>query len=1347
MTNYNNITIATTLLLSLTAGTAFAAIATARAGLNSVILNDGTASGQNAIVGGILNHADGVQSAVIGGAYNNVKTTGGKNSALFGGYKNTIENSGNNNGIFAGDNNTINNVRDRNIIVGSQRSTITGASSFDNVIIGGGDTQQGGNKIINGDNNTVIGGLANIITGDGKYYDNNSILGGHTNNITKTAKNAAIVAGNRNKVEANNSAIVGGANGHIKSTGTSSVILGGGSQGANTITGIESAILAGHGHKIEGAGTNTSAIIAGRSHTVKADDAVIIGGGEGSVGNTVDTRGENAIIAGGYGHKVNATNTGILGGHHNEITHGESVILGGSNNKIKQENSAILAGGRNEITGSYSIVSGNTNKTSGNQSVILGGNSHISSGVNSVILGGNENGTTAKDSVVFGGYDNKITAGEKNFILGGKQNRVSGTLSGAIGGVGNNISGSKSYAIGGGNTVASTVDYILGENNNIRGRYNYIIGSGNTSTQEKVYILGSNVDASGATRAVVLGDGSTAVTDAVSVGTEAAPRNIKHVKDGLISDTSLDAINGSQVTTITEKGVVNDKYIAVQRDSTQENGTAPHINAHKKHYKIGLTQEATDKIDSIETKANKNADNLSEADVTAWKNKLGVVDGVDTKVTNVSLNDKNQLTISQNNGEADLTVDLAGLKTELSDVVSTDHSVVIAGKDLEKGNVDLSVNVDGTTITKNEQGQLTANFTDTNSIETVTQGDGITVSGGTEAKNKNWIVSLSDETKATLSQVGKNKTNIEANKTAIADNSAKITKNQTAIEGNKTNIEANKTAIADNSAKITENQTAIEGNKTNIEANKTAIADNSAKITENQTAIEGNKTNIEANKTAIEKNKTALSKKLGADNMRGVLTSQSITVTGEGVSRLFKDINIEVKTEGEVADGNTQVVNGGTVKKYLDENHYTKTKTDELLNQKVNVADMNKSITGKGITVKGEGVNQLLGAVELSISDNAVTTDKIADKNVTKEKLSDDVQATLTQVTINKNNIAGNTAKITKNQTAIAGNTTQIETINNLLGKDIVDEKERQKLLKTYDVSQRGEVHTNSILTAIHNMNEEGIKFLHVNDETPNGVAPKDKVNDFDSSASGSYAIAIGARSSAEGKKSIAIGYGNTVKGNQSGAIGDPSIVEADNSYSVGNNNKILKGSDDSFVLGNNVTANVGNSVYLGANSTAVRQDSVTTGGLSKVDTATVNGITYGGFAGNTPSGIVSVGSVGKERRVQNVAAGKISAGSTDAINGSQLHQVITQLNQDNKEALKRAISGTAISSAIANLPQEYLPGRSMAAVGTAHYRGTTALAVGMSTISDNGKWILKGSVSSDFNQDTVFGGGAGYSW
>ncbi|QLB41118.1 YadA-like family protein [Mannheimia pernigra] len=159
--------------------------------------------------------------------------------------------------------------------------------------------------------------------------------------------------------------------------------------------------------------------------------------------------------------------------------------------------------------------------------------------------------------------------------------------------------------------------------------------------------------------------------------------------------------------------------------------------------------------------------------------------------------------------------------------------------------------------------------------------------------------------------------------------------------------------------------------------------------------------------------------------------------------------------------------------------------------------------------------------------------------------------------------------------------------------------------------------------------------------------------------ATGEGSIAVGKDAQATGTQSISIGTGNQVKGNNSGAFGDPSIINAENSYSVGNNNKLEAGQSDVFALGNSITQTTNNSVFLGKESAYTQGNS--TAGLVKAADANINGLTYGSFAGNSDAttGVVSVGDVNKERRIQNVAAGLISATSTDAINGSQLHSII----------------------------------------------------------------------------------------
>lgn len=362
----------------------------------------------------------------------------------------------------------------------------------------------------------------------------------------------------------------------------------------------------------------------------------------------------------------------------------------------------------------------------------------------------------------------------------------------------------------------------------------------------------------------------------------------------------------------------------------------------------------------------------------------------------------------------------------------------------------------------------------------------------------------------------------------------------------------------------------------------------------------------------------------------------------------------------------------------------------------------------------------------------------------------------------------------------------------------VVGEDGKTPLLTTYNVEGRKEVITNSVVEAIYNMNEQGIKFFHSNDGK--ATSRIERSNEIDSSASGKFATAIGAKADAAGENAIAFGYGskalrdntvaigtgNVVNAEKSGAFGDPNYIEdkAGGSYAFGNDNRIT--SKNTFVLGNGVNAKykangevdtetvtvkdkdgknttvtvpkalgatVENSVYLGNKSTAtknpgsnLKSDGTAGNTTSAGATGTVNG-----FAGATAHGAVSVGASGEERRIQNVAAGEISATSTDAINGSQLYAAtkgIADQAVGMVRALKRELEGVAAgANAAAALPQSYLPGKSMISAATGAYGSTGALAVGYSSISDNGKWVVKGQLNVNTRSKAGGGVGVGYIW
>ena len=238
--------------------------------------------------------------------------------------------------------------------------------------------------------------------------------------------------------------------------------------------------------------------------------------------------------------------------------------------------------------------------------------------------------------------------------------------------------------------------------------------------------------------------------------------------------------------------------------------------------------------------------------------------------------------------------------------------------------------------------------------------------------------------------------------------------------------------------------------------------------------------------------------------------------------------------------------------------------------------------------------------------------------------------------------------------------------------------------------------------------------------------------------ASDVRSLALGHQAKSAGYKANAIGADATANGNHANAIGSSATATGDHAQAFGAGAQAtgvrtnVFGSDAaatadySIAIGNKANASTANSIALGANST--------TRSATNVTNATVAGHTYGGFAGTSPVGSVSVGKAGEERQIHNVAAGKISADSTDAVNGSQLYSVAndlqTQINNSTPGAINNNINNLnnrvgnvekrvnkvgAGSAALAALhPLDFNPDDKWTiAAGYGHYHNANSAALG----------------------------------
>ena len=216
-----------------------------------------------------------------------------------------------------------------------------------------------------------------------------------------------------------------------------------------------------------------------------------------------------------------------------------------------------------------------------------------------------------------------------------------------------------------------------------------------------------------------------------------------------------------------------------------------------------------------------------------------------------------------------------------------------------------------------------------------------------------------------------------------------------------------------------------------------------------------------------------------------------------------------------------------------------------------------------------------------------------------------------------------------------------------------------------------------------------------IGDNAVNSVAvgARNKVTAKDATAVGQSnevtdekAVAVGTNAKALGKSTIAIGdtakadavegataIGQNAKASMknAAALGTSAQAQGASSIAIGNAAQTASGKASALAIGQGANAGEVSATALGQGASAAHANSVALGSGSQTAaavgtaSATVGGITYGsatGFAGNSPTSVVSIGSTSSPRQLINVAAGRISSTSTDAINGSQLYAAYDQL-------------------------------------------------------------------------------------
>ena len=222
----------------------------------------------------------------------------------------------------------------------------------------------------------------------------------------------------------------------------------------------------------------------------------------------------------------------------------------------------------------------------------------------------------------------------------------------------------------------------------------------------------------------------------------------------------------------------------------------------------------------------------------------------------------------------------------------------------------------------------------------------------------------------------------------------------------------------------------------------------------------------------------------------------------------------------------------------------------------------------------------------------------------------------------------------------------------------------------------------------------------------------------YEASANGNFAVAMGRNvtatgtSTAIGRHAVASNGGLAIGSQENDASNDRTTASAKGAVAIGKNTKAT--SEDAVAIGTNAQATRLNSVALGSGST-------TATGATNQGSATINGITYN-FAGATgnPNMQVSVGSTGATRQIKNVAAGEVSATSTDAVNGSQLYSVASAVKPLKYVSVNSTAAGTGSN------------------VDNDGAQGGNSIAIGPSSTVTRQNGIAIGSGAQSLSEDSV---------
>ena len=1177
--------------------------------------------------------------------------------------------------------------------------------------------------------------------------------------------------------------------------------------GANTTASGARAIALGENSIADG----VNAIAMGVSSNASNTDSMALGTLAKALGGRTVAIGWSSLanasraVAIGVDSKASGVDSMAFGSHANSS--GEKAVAIGRTS-LANATQAMAMGVQSKASGVNAIAFGANSNASNETTIAIGVNS-LASGVNTVALG---QGSKATDysAMAFGlganssgrysiaiGQDTKAAI-EHSIAMGYSANAAEAfTIS-----QGAYSEATQRAAIALGYTAKATDRdaMALGSFANASANSAVALGPHAKSTAYKSIALGADSEAgtnmfdANSTSAVFKNDAglnsevrfaasSSSIGGAVSVGKAGNERQIHNVAAGRISATSTDAINGSQLHAVLNNSGFNIQENDTPRSRINNNGVVSFKDGSLTT--ANVTKTSNDTIVKFDVKTT-NITTDGQGNVAAADNSNNVVTAGDVvktinEVRNLqmtfngnsgsavkklgeSLNIKGSnglTTVATGNGiEVKLDeatrkkIDDASSAKEVSASVSGSSAVSVIAKTPAKNKDGVEVTeyaVDLSQATKDDiKKGVDANTTvntkgltfNSNNGSTTEQklGDTVTIKGEdnitTEASGSEIKVKLNKDIKVDSVKAGE--TTINTNGLTIAGGPS-VTQSGINAAGNKITGVAAGTADTDvvnvsqlnkvvNAAKTSveagKNTTVTKTTGTNGESTYTVDAvDTSASVTSTSGALKvaAGKPTLDGN-TTITKYDIDLSDKTKADIDKGVdahntVTNKGLTFKGDnGTKTDARKLDDEVVIKG---DKNIATkASGSQVEVTLNKNIAVDSVKagDTTINNNGLIVNGGPSVTKTGINVAGNKISNVAAGTD---DTDAVNVSQLKD---VKELVGKGWNATATKK-------EGTTGEVTGTEVA---NVAPGATVNYIAGDNI-------------KLEQNG---INFTISTTKDLKAENVTAKTVNTTTIN-------LGEGDNSTPITVVSGKDAAPNLDGKTPNRMNFGGETVATLSDGLKFGANVGG--VYNAKLNSQInVKGADSNtnwseFDGGDNVMTNIDKSgnVRVGIKKN-LKVESVTANNFTAGDTVIdSNGVTIKNGPSVTKNGVDA-----GNKHITNVAPGRIAADSTDAVNGSQLHEVkadmnnkITKLSGQVNKLGKRVNAGAASALAASQLPQASIPGKNMVSVAAGNYQGQNAVALGVSRISDNGKVIIRLAGTSDTQGKMGVAVGAGYHW